>query len=73
MTERLITALVVDAVILLFVFEGAMGRGMPWTLGRSNCQHTTNWAALGIARSEQLEGLIGLGIFFGVLYVLSRN
>lgn len=46
---------------------------LPWTLASSNCQHTTNWAALGIARSEQFDAALGLGILGAVLYALSKN
>jgi hypothetical protein len=48
-------------------------QGLPWTLPFANCQHTTNWAAFGVARSEQFEALVGVGILAVVMYGLSRN
>jgi hypothetical protein len=47
--------------------------GLPWKLPSSNCQHTTNWAALGVARSAQYEALIGLAILAVSVFVASRN
>jgi hypothetical protein len=47
--------------------------GLPWTLPSTNCQHTTNWAALGVARSEQYEALIGIAILAVSLFVAGRN
>jgi hypothetical protein len=48
-------------------------QGLPWTLTRANCQHTTNWAAFGQARSDQLEALVGAGILVAALYGLSKQ
>lgn len=36
--------------------------GVRWALLDANCQHVTNWAALGEARSDQLEGVVAFGI-----------
>lgn len=48
-------------------------QGLPWTLPFANCQHTTNWAALGVARSEQFEAFVGVGILAAIVYRLSRK
>jgi hypothetical protein len=48
-------------------------QGLAWTMPSSNCQHTTNWAALGIARSEQYEAFVGALLFGAALYALSRK
>lgn len=48
-------------------------QGLLWNGATANCQHTTNWAACGVARSEQLEAALGAVLLGGLLWALSRN